>query len=77
MMGDDICVADVELVLAAGVLFLLLPKSVFPGGYLDPVHTYNFCVDHEPQCKQNIAFESYGLWWEHISKSCFTSFEQA
>ena len=76
-MGDDICVVDVELVLAAGVLFVFLPKIVFSGGYLDPVHAYKFGVDHEPQRKKDVAFEGHGLWWKHVSKCCFASFEQA
>jgi hypothetical protein len=60
-VGDDIFEVDVELVLAAGVLFVLLPKSVFPGGYLNPVHTYKFGVDHEPQRKKDVTFEGHGL----------------
>ena len=75
-MGDDICVVYVELVLAAGVLFVLLPKSVFPGRYLDPVHAYKVGVDHEPQRKKDVAFVGRGLWWEHVPKCCFASFEQ-
>lgn len=76
-VGDNICIVDVELVLAAGVLFLLLPKSVFAGGYLDPVHAYKFGVDHEPQRKKDVAFVGRPLSCEHVSKFCFTSFEQA
>ena len=76
-MGDDICVVDVELILAAVVLFVSPPKSVFPSGYLDPVHTSKFGVDHEPQCQKNVAFVGRGLWWEHVPKCCFASFEQA
>ena len=76
-MGDDIRVEDIELILAAGVLFVFPPKSVFPSGYLDPVHASKFGVDHEPQCKKNVAFVGRGLWWEHVPKCCFASFEQA
>jgi hypothetical protein len=76
-MGDEIFVVDVELVLAAGVSFVLLPKGVFPRGYLDPVHTHEFGVDHEPQRKKDVAFVGRSLDWEHVPECCFTSFKQA